>query len=301
MPNITDKIKKFPTLKWLFAALLATGLILLPRAADKLSADYYGTQTGAVNGDAPANTTAYNYNGTTTGSSGSFSLTSNNSYCVGQIPVYTITAPSSWGGQTISWTSAHNGAAASQTSFTLGSGGTWSASGNSWITSDVGIWTKTATISGQTQSLNINVQNCGNTNGTGQSNNSNGTIGNSSYIGNGTGTFGAGPNAMNTAFPVNTGTNNNGSNSSGSFGNSNYIGTSAGTFGAGPNAMNTAFPVNTGGSSGAFGATNTPAPVYLANGTVLNGPQGSGSSAQTSGQGAYYAANGYLCKPPGSW
>jgi hypothetical protein len=121
-----------------------------------------------------------NGNGTnpTTGSlSGSFTLTSNNNFCVGQTPVYTITSQSSLSGQTINWTSTHGGVTAGQSTFTLDISGYWSASGNMWGSSDIGSWQKTAVINGLTQTLTFSVQNCGNSNNT---NNSNlGTIGGS--------------------------------------------------------------------------------------------------------------------------
>ena len=244
-------LKKFTPAKVFItlAAILALGL--LPRVADRLSAQYYN----------PYNTgTPMNYYSGNT--SGGFSLNSNNSYCVGQTPVYTITAPSAMANQTIYWTSSHNGAMANQMTFTLNSSGYWSASGNSWGSGDVGQWTKSAAISGNTQSLNFSVQNCGNVLG---SNTNTGTFGNpASFIGTSNDTFGAGPNAANIAFPVNT--------------------------------VNNSSPIN---STNGFNTVNTPAPVYLANGTVLNGNQT--TNGNSSAGHSYYDQNGYLCKPPGSW
>ena len=130
--------------------IVSMGLFSLPRAANRLSADF---------------------------TAGSFSLTSNNNFCVGQTPIYTIASQSSLAGQTINWTSTHGGVTAGQSSFTLDSSGYWSASGNMWSSSDIGSWQKTAAINGLTQTLTFSVQSCGNSNNT---NNSNlGTIGGS--------------------------------------------------------------------------------------------------------------------------
>src|SRR5579864_933860 len=95
---------------WLALAPLMVLLLALPRAGYKVSAD----------------------------SLGSFSLTSNNAFCVGQTPVYSITSSTSWAGQNINWTSSHNGQTNSQTTFTLDSNGSWSASGSTWQSGDVG-------------------------------------------------------------------------------------------------------------------------------------------------------------------
>lgn len=97
--------------------------------------------------------------------SGNFSLTSNNQFCVGQVPVYSITSSAAWANQTIDWTSSFNGSVNSQTSFVLNSNGNWTASGNAWSSSNIGSWQKTAQINGVTQTLNFTVQNCGGSSG----------------------------------------------------------------------------------------------------------------------------------------
>jgi len=152
---------------------VAVALLLLPRPAQKLSAqnDYYynaGSRQRQQNQNYynyPVNNQYYN-SPTANSAAGSFGLTSDaQTYCLGQIPTYTITAPLSWSGQTISWTSSHNGIV-TQNSFMLSNNGSqsfWSASGNTWQSGDEGQWTKTALINGQNQVLTLTVQNCGNT------------------------------------------------------------------------------------------------------------------------------------------
>lgn len=125
----------------------------------------------------------YNNNGNNYVSpvSGSFSLSSNNNYCVNQSPTYSISAPGSWGSQNIQWTSTHNGQINVQNTYSLNSSGSWSATGSTWQNSDIGSWTKTAVINGQTQTLNFTVQSCGA--GSGNNNGYNGfggSVGNSS-------------------------------------------------------------------------------------------------------------------------
>jgi hypothetical protein len=119
----------------------------------------------------------YNYNYQNTGSNnlpypvtGNFSLTSDSpSYCVGQTPTYTITAPPSWSNQRILWSSAQNNNYNITNSDVgvLTSGGqygqaTWSRSGDAWQPGHIGHWVKTANINGMQQMLQFDVRDCGN-------------------------------------------------------------------------------------------------------------------------------------------
>lgn len=124
---------------------------------------------------------AENYNGNYSRNDNfysSFSLTSNNNFCVGQTPTYQI-----FGGTpnaTINWTSS-GPLTQSQMSFQLNASGTFSGNGNAWQTSDVGSWTKTATMNGISQVLHFTVNNCGNIPAGGNINSNNTTSGNSYY------------------------------------------------------------------------------------------------------------------------
>ncbi len=108
---------------------------------------------------------------------GSFVLTSNNNYCVGQTPTYTIS-----GGQanaSITWISV-GPRGQTQMALALNSSGSFSGTGNIWQTADIGSWTKTATINGLSRSINFQVQSCGNTSGSTYNNQSVPTANNTS-------------------------------------------------------------------------------------------------------------------------
>lgn len=86
-------------------------------------------------------------------------LTSNQAYCVGQTPSYSI-----YGTPNASaiWTSWFNGRQTNQLTLTLNSSGNFTGSGNTWQSRDIGQWTKQATVNGQSQSLQFSVSNCNN-------------------------------------------------------------------------------------------------------------------------------------------
>ncbi len=96
-----------------------------------------------------------------TSQNGTFTLTSNNDYCVGETPTYTITSPSNWANQNGQWTSTFENEIISQPNFTLDSSGSWTASGDPWQDNHIGHWKKTATINGVTKTLEFNVHTCG--------------------------------------------------------------------------------------------------------------------------------------------
>ncbi len=167
-------------------AVMAAVIFLAPRAVNQLEADDCGTGIGHCTlGNSSSNSTGYNYNSyptptpsynnnypyTGSGSTvtGTFTLISNNEYCLGQSPTYAIEAPSSWAGQIINWTSSYNGQLMAQNTYQLGSNGTWSGTGNQWDNGMMGSWQKTASINGATQTITFTVTTCGNS-GTGYNN-----------------------------------------------------------------------------------------------------------------------------------
>ena len=92
---------------------------------------------------------------------GNISFFSNNNYCVGQTPTYTVQAGMWAANQMATWLSSgpHG---ANQTTITMDNSGNFSGSGNTWSTFDIGNWTKTVTILGVSRSINFSVSSCGN-------------------------------------------------------------------------------------------------------------------------------------------
>jgi|GEM_PF-4420601 len=155
----------------IFSLLVTAVFAFLPRTTEKLEADtcyndqscsyYYGQPFNTPTPSSPNTYPSSSSSGNRQALSGSFTLTSNNSYCMGQIPRYTVRAPAAWAGQTIRWTSMWRDQITLENSYVLGPDGTWSESGNMWDAGTLGPWTKKAEINGVTQTITFTVSDCG--------------------------------------------------------------------------------------------------------------------------------------------
>lgn len=179
MPYLQLQNKKL----WVLGPVIAAALFIMPRFANQLLADnlcpssvytnptvsngsgVYGIFNGPDTVVQPGGTPA---GGVTLGAynapvnSNTFTLSSDKQqYCLGDTPTYSLRASLSWANQTINWTSIHNGQTTSA-AFTVDFSGGWSQQGRVWQPGDEGSWQKIARINGQSRTINLSVQNCGN-------------------------------------------------------------------------------------------------------------------------------------------